>query len=322
MIAPATEWPRAIPHRPSYGGDIMWRPSTTQVLCRLVLCAGLASGLTAARTLEAPSFTFTYDNMTDAEAENVFARARDAYPAIISYLGLTNAPKVVINDFDGGDNAKGQTRIEAPAGSAGLAIAAPRPEPVRISIPVRYMRQQRFNTAVVHEMTHALAGVPAEKNLFLAEGLAVHVHGVLSRTDEAESFANFPIHQIANRILQRFERTDLVRKIYTSPDVFSTANDKQGDGINAAVGYAVAGSFVTFLIQRNGSANERRSVADFMRIYRGASFRDVYGASLSQLEQEWVRFIASEPQPDYYMRPSAKPTVDKAVLKKLKPRSS
>jgi hypothetical protein len=299
----------------------MWRRSVS-LLAWLVLCAALLySPATAAKTLEGEGFTFEYDDMTDDEAANIFSRARDAYPAIILYLDLANAPKVVITDIDGGDT-KGETRIEAPKGLPGVAIAAPPPEPVRITIPVRYMRQKRFNTAVVHEMTHALAGVPAGKNLFLAEGLAVHVHGVLSRPDEAESFANFPIHRIAHRILQRFERTDLVHRLYDTPAAFAAANDKAGDGINAAVGYAVAGSFVTWLIQKNGRAGERQGVADFMRIYRGGSFEDVYGRSLRQLEAEWVRFVTAEPQPGYYYHAGWKPAYDKAPPKKLKSRSS
>jgi len=286
----------------------MWRPSSVKLLGRLVLCAGLAFSLGAAKTLDGEGFSFTYGDMTDEEAASIFARAQEAYPAITAYLGLTTAPQVVITDYDGGELAKGETRIEtAPTGTNGTAAAAAAPEPVRISIPVRYMRQNRFNTAVVHEMTHALAGVPADKNLFLAEGLAVHVHGVLSREDEAESFANFPIHRIANRILQRFERTDLVHKLYDDPAIFTAANDKPGDGINAAVGYAVAGSFVTWLVQRNGAAGERKGVADFMRIYRGASFKEVYGQTLRGLEAQWVRFVAAEPQPDYYYRPGQKP---------------
>jgi hypothetical protein len=286
----------------------MWRLSPVLFLAWLVLCAApfYPSGVSA-KTLEGEGFTFTYTEMTDAEAADIFARAREAYPGIIAYLGLAHAPKVEIVDIDGGDKAKGETRIESPPGLPGVAIAAPAPEPARITIPVRYMRQQRFNTAVVHEMTHALAGVPAGKNLFLAEGLAVHVHGVLSRPDEAESFANFPIHRIAHRILQRFQRSDLVHQLYDTPSAFTSANDKAGDGINAAVGYAVAGSFVTWLIQRKGPAGERQGVADFMRIYRGASFRDVYGRTLRQLEVDWTRFVAAEPPPGYYYRPGLKP---------------
>ncbi len=283
----------------------MGRISPVLVLAWLVLCTPFGA---SAKTLEGQGFTFTYTEMTDAEAADIFARAGEAYPAIVAYLGLANAARVEIVDIDGGDKAKGETRIETAAGGPpGVAIAAPPAEPVRVTIPVRYMRQKRFNTAVVHEMTHALAGVPADKNLFLAEGLAVHVHGVLARPDEAESFSNFQIHRIAHRILQRFQRTDLVHKLYDTPSAFSSANDKPGDGINAAVGYAVAGSFVTWLIQRNGQAGERQGVADFMRIYRGASFKDVYGRTLRQLEADWVRFVAAEPSPGYYYRPGQKP---------------
>jgi hypothetical protein len=301
----------------------MWR-FLVQLSAGFVLCTAQAYPIDAiAKTLDGQGFSFTYDEMTDQEAASIFSRAQEAYPAIISYLGLTTAPQIVINDYNGGELAKGETRIETVPSGAGETAAAPATAgPVRISIPVRYMRQKRFNTAVVHEMTHALAGAPADKNLFLAEGLAVHVHGVLSREDEAESFANFPIHRIANRILQRFERTDLVHRLYDKPSIFTSANDKPGDGINAAVGYAVAGSFVTWLVQRNGPAGEKKGVADFMRIYRGASFHDVYGQSLRELEAEWVRFVAAEPQPDYYYRPGTKPAYEKPAPKKVKSRSS
>ena len=258
-----------------------------RLLVRLWLGAALVLALGGAKLLDGGAFVVSYDHMTEAEARDVFERAHDGYAAVTRYLGLKPAQKIIIKDTEGG--ALGTTMIQTIEGRT-HAI-----RPIQIEIPLRYLRGKPFKTAIVHELTHAVAGIPFQQNLFLAEGLAVHAHGVLARPDEADSFAKYRIHEVARRNLRQVAVTSPIQHIYESRDIFADKERAFASGYTSSLAYVFAGSFVTFLIQKDGPAREAESVARFMGVYRDGDFMRAYGQSLGALERQWISYINTMP---------------------------
>ena len=273
-------------------------PQRRSVLARVALALALVAGLGGAgsggaKTLEHDAFAVVYSHMTDAEAHNLFERARDGYAAVVKYLDLRPSQKIVIKDVDLGDQGNGRTTIPS------THTKAKANAPIQIDIPLRYLRHSPFKTAVVHELTHAVAGHPFKRSAFLAEGLAVHVNGVLARSDESDSFVNYPIHAIAQRHLRRIVVLDPIQHLIGTREIFSPEEKMFGSGYTRETGYVFAGSFVTFLVQRDGSGREDEGLARFMSVYRDGDFEKAYGKPLSLLEREWMSFVRTQPAPRY-----------------------
>jgi hypothetical protein len=259
------------------------------MLVRLWLCAALVVGLGGAKLLDGGPFVVSYDHMTDAEARDVFERAHDGYAAVTRYLGLTPAQKIIIKDVAADATSLGSTMILTLEGKS-QAI-----RPIQIEIPLRYLRGKPFKTAIVHELTHAVAGVPFQHNLFLAEGLAVHAHGVLARPDEADSFAKYRIHEVARRHLRQVAVLNPIQHIFESRDIFADKERAFASGYTSSLAYVFAGSFVTFLIQKDGPAREVEAVARFLGVYRDGDFLRAYGQPLGTLERQWISYVNTMP---------------------------
>ena len=258
-------------------------------IARIALAGALVAGLGAATSLDGGGFSVIAEHMTDAEARDVFERARDGHAAVTRYLKLQPTQKIVITDADT-DTANGRTTITMRRGNS-EAIA-----PIQIQIPLHYLRKKPFKTAIVHELTHAVAGIPFKGSAILAEGLAVHVNGVFARTDESDSFANFPVHEMARRHLRRIVLLNPIQHLYESDGIFTEQGKTHGSGYSQEIGYVFAGSFVTFLVQRDSPEHQDEALARFLRVYRQGDFAKVYGKPLATLEREWISYINTKPK--------------------------
>jgi hypothetical protein len=255
------------------------------VLSRLLIGLILAVGLSAGKSLDGGSFSVSYDHMTEVEARDVFERARDGYEAVTKYLGRAPAQKVIVRDLPDSDKGFGRTKIVVVEGTTKVV------QPIEIQIPIRYLRSKPFKTALVHELTHAIAGIPHEHNLFLAEGLAVHVGGMLARTDESDSFATYRIHEVAKRFLRTITVTDPIQHLYRTRELFADREQNFASGYTSSLAYTFAGSFVTWLVQRDGAAREPAALAKFLEVYGSGDFQKTYGQPLGTLERQWISFL-------------------------------
>lgn len=168
--------------------------------------------------------------------------------------------------------------------------------------------------AIAHELTHVCF---PNANRLLAEGLAVYVQAEMGRNPAFPNFGE-PLHELAREILHDIARKALgdgpsnlesqARLCLADLDTIATPSPLTlKSGINfhgeepqgQRVVYAIAGSFVAFLVATRG-------VDQFRELYQrtpfmpgscdaGASGRwqDVYGLSLAYLEVEWRGMIAN-----------------------------
>ena len=118
-----------------------------------------------------------------------------------------------------------------------------------------------------HELVHALAGQLGSAGAFFDEGLAVAVSGEAPRRG-AE------LDRLAGQSLRERPLSRLVAGF---------------EALEPRAGYALAGSFVAFLIEAHGVAR----VVDFLRecgragADRGAAFQAVFGQSLDEAGAAW-----------------------------------
>jgi hypothetical protein len=59
----------------------------------------------------------------------------------------------------------------------------------------------------------------------------------------------------------------------------------------------LAGSFVTYLVQRDGAERDSVAIATFMKLYRNGCAPCVYGKTFQQIEEDWMAFLAADPKP-------------------------
>ena len=131
------------------------------------------------------------------------------------------------------------------------------------------LRRVRDNTgALLHEIVHIYA---PNNNRFLAEGLAVYLH---TRLAGNPAFPNFgeDLRRLAIRGLSGVKSLEALNGVRT-PRPLSTVMDEE-------TAYALAGSFVGFLI-------ERYALAPFRSLYETENYSQVYGKSLDIIEKEW-----------------------------------
>jgi len=108
-------------------------------------------------------------------------------------------------------------------------------------------------------------------NRFLAEGLAVHLHARLAGNP---AFPNFgaDLRSLAARSLSGVASLDTLNGVRT-PRPLGTVMDEK-------TAYILAGSFVGFLIERDG-------LAAFRSLYETGDYQRAYGKSFGDLEREW-----------------------------------
>ena len=131
------------------------------------------------------------------------------------------------------------------------------------------LRRVRDNTgALLHEIVHIYA---PNNNRFLAEGLAVYLHTKLGGNPAFPNFGE-DLRRSAVRSLSRVKSLESLNAVRT-PRPLSTVMDEE-------TAYVLAGSFVGFLIERDG-------LPPFRSLYETENYKKVYGKSLDKLEKEW-----------------------------------
>ncbi len=168
--------------------------------------------------------------------------------------------------------------------------------------------------AVAHELVHVFF---PNANRFLAEGLAVYLHQCVGPNP---CFPNYKmdLHKLVAQLLdtntdpfnsiQDFDQLSLVKldRIPTPDDM--TFRVGQEDCDDSSITYALAGSFVQFLIENCEPAAEREQgkCPTFRALYaatplvplvrnagRADRWRRIYGRPLGDLDAEWKKFIKS-----------------------------
>jgi hypothetical protein len=178
----------------------------------------------------------------------------------------------------------------------------------RIEFPA--WRVNAGKAAIVHELTHVYF---PNGNRFLAEGFAIYLQAELGGN---LAFPNFgrPLHDLARDYLREMTPAFLLDGVAALTDIQLAELDAiptpnplalgaavrcydSEPRVQAAI-YAIAGSFVQFLIEARGLAKFRALyldtplIAGRLEAGRPARWFRVYGHSLGGLEAEWKSLIA------------------------------
>jgi hypothetical protein len=225
--------------------------------------------------IETEAIKVLYTHISDDRAAKLLTDADEGLIEVENYLGRTPPLPIVIRDVDGNEDSFSVTYATTTNGVRRYEI----------HIPDGRLGPKGRDTTLIHELTHAVAGEPYGDNLLLAEGLAVHVHGVLSPDTESQSYAQFPIHQIAKAVIKKDAEEFSVSSLYQKRSVFRSLDKTDlKTTIGRSYAYVVSGSFVKFLIDRYG-------VKKFMRVYNNGEFFITYGRDLTELEHDWRRYL-------------------------------
>jgi hypothetical protein len=135
-----------------------------------------------------------------------------------------------------------------------------------VEMPLRRVRDN--TSALLHEIVHVYA---PNNNRFLAEGLAVYLHAKLAGNF---AFPNFDedLRRSAARRLSGGKSLEALNRVRT-PRPLGTVVDEE-------IAYALAGSFVGFLIERYG-------LGSFRSLYESENYEKVYRKPFDALEKEW-----------------------------------
>lgn len=135
-----------------------------------------------------------------------------------------------------------------------------------LEMPLRGVRE---NTgALLHEIVHIYA---PNSNRFLAEGLAVYLHTKLAGNPAFPNFGR-DLQQLAVRGLPGVESLEPLNSVRTPRPLGTVMEEKTA--------YILAGSFVGFLIEREG-------LALFRSVYETGNYEKIYGKPLRTLAEAW-----------------------------------
>ena len=135
-----------------------------------------------------------------------------------------------------------------------------------IEMPLRTVRNN--TSALLHEIVHIYAPID---NRFLAEGLPVFVHAQLAGNPTFPNFGE-DLRRMAARGLSGIKSLEALNGVRTPRPLSAVMDEKNA--------YALAGSFVGYLIEKYG-------LASFRSLYATENYEQVYGKSLDILEKEW-----------------------------------
>ena len=135
-----------------------------------------------------------------------------------------------------------------------------------MEMPLRTVRNN--TSALLHEIVHIYA---PNDNRFLAEGLAVFVHAKLAGNPAFPNFGE-DLRRLAARGLSGIKSLEALNGVRTPRPLSAVMDEKNA--------YALAGSFVGYLIEKYG-------LASFRSLYTTENYEQVYRKSLDILEKEW-----------------------------------
>jgi len=135
-----------------------------------------------------------------------------------------------------------------------------------MEMPLRTVRNN--TSALLHEIVHIYA---PNDNRFLAEGLAVYLHAKLAGNPAFPNFGE-DLRRLAARGLSGIKSLEALNGVRTPRPLSAVMDEKNA--------YALAGSFVGYLIEKYG-------LASFRSLYTTENYEQVYGKSLDILEKEW-----------------------------------
>jgi hypothetical protein len=135
-------------------------------------------------------------------------------------------------------------------------------------------------TAIVHELTHIIAGAGQHPGGILDEGLAVYLQAKFGGPDDR----SFPtrgrhLHAETARVAARYRR---LLPLAMTIEIRRTFDR----GPARTLAYLESGSFVQFLI-------DRRGLDAFMLVYHGAAaWPEAFGCGMEMLETDWLRELS------------------------------
>jgi hypothetical protein len=135
-----------------------------------------------------------------------------------------------------------------------------------MEMPLRRVRDN--SGALLHEVVHIYA---PNENRFLAEGLAVYLHNKLAGNPALPNLGE-NLGRAGRRSLWGVSSLAALNEVRTPRPLGTVMDDMTA--------YILAGSFVEFLIEKNG-------LAAFRSLYETADYEKVYGKSFATLEKEW-----------------------------------
>ena len=139
-------------------------------------------------------------------------------------------------------------------------------KPGNTEMPLARVRDERG--ALLHEITHSYA---PNANRFLQEGLAVYLQDKMGGNPAFPNFGR-KLHVLAGNALPSVSSLEALNSV-RFPQPLTVAVDER-------TGYLLAGSFVQFLIEKNG-------LPRFRALYESGDYEKAYQKSLRALEKEW-----------------------------------
>ncbi len=256
-----------------------------------------------------PAISFDFDSddqkrlpvTAEAAFVHAFAQERASLQAWCERAGWRPARVPALKILVSADYKISRALVPAWEGRAGV-----------IEFPAR--RVGAGTAAIVHELTHVYF---PSGNRFLAEGLAIYLQSVLGGNPAFPNFGR-PLHAVARahlaEIAPRFAAGDATALTaidlgaldsIPTPNPLSLAAAQKAYAeehrVQAAL-YAIAGSFVQFLIEAEGLARFRALyeqtplLAGALDAGSPARWRQIYGTALGALEAHWQSlFIGMHP---------------------------
>jgi len=223
--------------------------------------------------------TVNYVNWFAREKAQFLATlANKRFEEVIDYLYRNPSPNV----------SPRRNRLDITVGNTGGNFSAITKVSTGRIILSAEKQQKSPGRSLVHEITHSVASQPHPAVALFSEGLANHVHDKLAIKPYKYSTRNIDFHVISASLppqLYFFRSPD---KIARQGMVLSASHqiglaDKRALA-SMLVTVAIGTSFSIFLIEQYG-------IQKFMRAYHSGDFLPHYGKSMTDLQEEWRRFL-------------------------------
>jgi hypothetical protein len=145
-----------------------------------------------------------------------------------------------------------------------------------ISLLVPHIRDK--SAPIIHEVTHVITR--HEDSSFFSEGLAVYFQ---ERFGDNQVFPNFavPVNDLIRKNKDQFIP---ISRLINDNDIFEQVDTEQ-----RKLAYLIAGSFISFLVEKYGE----QKLAD-LNNSRVLNYKEVYGKDTNQLEAEWRNHVFVE----------------------------